>query len=166
MRSPRIAGSAPWTGSHDRHLLLREHRSLDRLVDDAAEIDLLEAVAERPRLDPRRVEDVADELREPCRLVADEREERLALLRREHPPAVLQRACRADHRGHRAAQLVGDEGDEVGAKLRELCELLHTPPLGLVGTDVLHGGRDEAAEQGDELDLVLAERVRRARARR
>src|SRR3954451_12418639 len=35
-------------GSDDRHVLLREGRSLDCLVDDAAEVELLEAVAERP----------------------------------------------------------------------------------------------------------------------
>ena len=103
----------------DRHVLLRERRRLDGLADDSAEIDVLEAVAERPRLDPRGVEDVADERREPRRLVADQREERLALLGGQHPPAVLQRPRRADHRRHRAAQLVRDERDEVGAERRE-----------------------------------------------
>ena len=54
---------------------------------------------------------------------------------------------------------MGDERDEVGPELREARELLDPSPLGLVGADVLHRGRDEAAEQRDELDLVLAERV-------
>ena len=93
-------------GGADRDVLLREHRCFDGLVDDAAQVDFLEAVAERPRLDPRGVENVAHELGEPCRLVADQREERLALRRGEHSPAVLQRPGCADHGCHRAAQLV------------------------------------------------------------
>ena len=48
-------------------------------------------VRERPRLDPRRVEDVPDERREPARLVGDQREERVALLGGELAPALLQR---------------------------------------------------------------------------
>ncbi len=144
----------------DRHFLLREHRRLDGLVDDATQIDLVEAIAERPRLDARRVEDVADELGQPRRLVADERKKRLALSRRQHPPPVLQCPGGADHCRHRAAQLVRDERHEVGAKLRQARELLDASPLGLVGADVLDGGRNEATQQRDELDLVRAEGVR------
>ena len=71
---------------------------------------------------------------------------------------------RADHRRHRAAQLVRDERDEVGAQRREPPQLLDGAALALVGADVLHGGCGQTPEQADELDLVLRERVRLASA--
>ena len=77
-------------------------------------------------------------------------------------PALLQRPGGADHGRHRAAQLVRDERDEVGAQRGEPPQLLDRLPLGLVRADVLHRGRDQPAEQGGELDLV-GRRTRRAR---
>ena len=81
------------------------------------------------------------------------------MLGRELAPAPLERPRRPDHRGHRAAQLVRDERDEVGAQRREAPQLLDRPALGLVRVDVLRGGRDEPAEQREQLDLLLLERV-------
>src|SRR5205085_2128676 len=49
-------------------VVLAERRRRDRLLDEAREVDVAERVAERPRLDPRRVEDVRDERRQPARL--------------------------------------------------------------------------------------------------
>ena len=80
-RSPRMCGSGPSRSAHV-HLVLADLGGRDRVVDERGEVDVRERVAERPGLDPRRVEDVADGLREPGRLVPDQREERLALLRR------------------------------------------------------------------------------------
>src|SRR5207248_4814370 len=97
-----------------------------------------------------RVENIADESREPLRLAADQGEERLALVRRELTPALLQRLRRSDDRRHRRSQLVRDERDEVGAQRREPAQLVDGAPLGLVGPDVLDGGRNEPTEQGDE----------------
>ena len=77
-----------------------------------------------PGLDARGVEHVADERREPGRLVGDQGEERLALLGRQLAPALLQRPGRADHRRHRAPQLVRDERHEVGAQRRQPAQLL------------------------------------------
>ena len=143
----------------DPHLVLTALGSGRRLLDELADVDVRERVAEAARLDPRRVEDVGDELGEPLRLVLDQPEERLALLGRELAPALVQRPRRADDRGHRAPQLVRDERDEVRAERREPPELLDGRALGLVGADVLDGAPEEAAEEGDELDLVLGERV-------
>jgi hypothetical protein len=55
---------------------------------------------------------------------------------------------------------VRNERDEVCAQRREAAELLDGPPLGFVGANVLHRGRDETPEQREQLDLVPAERVR------
>ena len=97
---------------------------------------------------------------EPLGLAGDQLEERLALVRLRAPASAAAASGRADHRRHRRAQLVRDERDEVGAKRREAAELLDGLALGLVGADVLHRARHEAAEQAGELDLVLGERVR------
>ena len=158
-RSPRIERHAPCDRRAHAHLVLADARRRDRVLDEPREIDVGEAVGERAGLDARRVEHVADERGEPVRLVGDQREERLALAGGERAPAFLQRARGADHGGHRAPQLVRDERDEVGAQRREPPQLLDRLPLGLVGADVLDRGRDEAAEQRDELDLLGRERV-------
>ena len=142
-----------------RHLVLADGGRRDRVADERGEIDVREAVRERPGLDPRRVEHVADQGREPRRLVADQCEERLALLGGQLAPALLQRPRRADHRRHRASQLMRDERDEVGAHHRQALQLLDRAALALVGADVLHRRGDEAAEQAHQLDLVLRERV-------
>ena len=165
-RSPRIAGSFPVIDGTTATSCCIEHCRLRSVEDELRNVDVLEAIAERPCLEPRRVEDIGDEIGEPVRLVGDEREERLPLLGAQQPPPLLQRPRRADHGSHRAAQLVGDERDEVGAQRREPRELLDAAPLGLVRADVLDGRRHEAPEQRDELDLVLAERVGHRRARR
>ena len=98
-------------------------------------------------------------VRESGRLVADHREERFALLRLELAPPVLERLGRADHGCHRTAELVRDERHEVRSERREAAQLVGARPLGLVGTQVLDGGRDEPAEERHEVDLLGSERV-------
>ena len=139
------------------HLVLADLRGRDRVAHDLGEIDVRERVAERARLDPRGVEHVADERGEPGRLVGDHGEERLPLLGPELAPPLLQRPRGADHGRHRAAQLVRDERDEVGAQRGQAAELVRGGALGLVGAQVLDRARDEPAEQRDELDLLGAE---------
>jgi len=83
--------------AHDRQRLdhARRHRNLvgsERdhgrgLANEVANVDVPEDVGERSRLDPRRVEDVADQGRQPSRLLLDEREERFALLGGQLAPA-------------------------------------------------------------------------------
>ena len=87
----------------DAHLVLADLDRVDDVVHDAADVDVAEGVAERPGLDSRRVEDVADQVGEPRRLVADQREERLPLVGRQLAPPALQRPRRADHGRHRTA---------------------------------------------------------------
>ncbi len=53
-----------------------------------------------------------------------------------------------------------DERDEVCAQRREAAQLLDGRALRVVGPDVLDRGRDEASEQGEQLDLLLRERAR------
>jgi hypothetical protein len=76
------------------------------LANKVANVGVPEDVGERSRLDPRRVENVADQNRQPSRLLLDEREERFALLGRQLVPARAQGHRTADHRGHRRPQLV------------------------------------------------------------
>ena len=139
------------------HLVLAERDDGRRLPDELLDVDGVEGVRERPGLDARRVEDVADEVGEPRGLALDQAEERLALLLRQLAPAAVQRLGAADHRGHGRAQLVRDHGDEVGAERREPAQLLGGAALGLVGPDVLDGGRDLAREEHDHLDLLGGE---------
>src|SRR5207248_11368666 len=61
--------------------------------------------------------------------------------------------------GHWSTELVRDERDEVGAHRREAAQLVDRPPLGLIGADVLRRGRDQPAEQADELDLRRREGI-------
>ena len=103
----------------DSHLVLAERRRRDSFLRQLADVDVVEAVGERPRLDARRVEDVRDQVGEPPRLPGDQREERAPPRRCELAPALFERLCGSDHRRHRAAQLVGHEGDEVRAESRE-----------------------------------------------
>ena len=71
----------------------------------------------------------------------DQREERLALLRRELAPALLSVRAQPITDAIGAAQLVRDEGDEVGAERREPAQLIDGRALRLVGADVLDGAR-------------------------
>ena len=59
-RSPRIRGSGRRDLGADAHLVLADLGGRDRVVHERGEVDVRERVAERPGLDPRGVEDVAD----------------------------------------------------------------------------------------------------------
>src|SRR5581483_11909807 len=74
----------------DLDLVLAELGGGGRLEHELGHVDLAEAVAERPGLDPRGVHDVGDQRREAARLVGDQREERGPLLGRELAPALLE----------------------------------------------------------------------------
>ena len=69
VRSPRSAGSGPcnvaWIGTSS----CAERRRRDGLLGELADVEVVEPVGERARLDARRVEDVRDQVREPARLV-------------------------------------------------------------------------------------------------
>ena len=82
-------------------------------------------------------------LRDFAILASDRFEEHVNDLARELTPAPLERPRGADHRRHRAAQLVRDERDEVRAEGREPPQLVHRAALRLVGVDVLRGRGDE-----------------------
>ena len=157
----RVAAHARQRGrqlGREPHFVLADLGGGDRVAQHLGQIDVAEAVAEGAGLDPRRVEHVADERREPRRLVRDHGEERLALLGPELAPACLQRPGRADHGRHRAAQLVRDERDEVGAERRQAPQLVHRRALGLVRAQVLHRRRDEPPEERHQAELLLPER--------
>ena len=159
----RVAAHARQGGrqlGRELHLVLADLGGCDRVAQHFGQVDVAEAVAEGAGLDPRGVEHVADERRQPRRLVCDHGEERLALLGPKLAPARLQRPCGADHGRHRAAQLVRDERDEVGAKRGQPPQLLDGRPLGLVRAQVLDGCRNEASEERHEGDLLLIERRR------
>ena len=145
-------------GGH-AHLVLTELRGGDDLAQQIREID----VAKLKLNVPASIRDVSStspiSSAETGRLVADEREKRLTLLHAQLAPPCLQCPGRADDRRHRAAQLVGDERDEVGAKRREPAQLLRGRPLCVVGPDVLHSGRHQPSEQRDELTLLRGERI-------
>ena len=126
-------------------------------MHDLREVDVGERETEGSGLDARRVEDVADQRREPRRLVADQREKGLALFRGELAPPSLQCSSCADHGRHGTSQLVRDERDEVGPQRGEAPELLDGLALGVVRADVLHGGCDESSEQREELDFFRRE---------
>ena len=136
----------------------------DGVAHERAEVDVAEAVAERARVDARRVEHVAD--RAPRAASSRRRSARgsLALVGLQLAPARLQRARGADHRRHRAAQLVRDERDEVGAQRGEAAQLLDRAALALVGADVLDRRGGEPAEQRRRA-RSRARRTRPARAR-
>ena len=143
----------------DRHLVLREHRRLDGVADELGDLDILEAVAERPRFEPRGVEDVGDEVREPRRLVGDEGEERLPLLgvSSRHRSCSVREAPITAAIGLRSSWETSETKSARSAESRASSST--RAALGFVRADVLDGGRDEAAEQRNELGLVLAERV-------
>ena len=136
------------------HLVLAERDDGGRLPDELLDVHRVEGVRERPRLDARGVENVADEVGEPGGLALDQAEERLALLRRQLAPTAVEGLGAADHRGHRRAQLVRDHGHEVGPERREPAQLGDGAALGLVGPDVLDGGGDLAGEEHHHLDLL------------
>ena len=145
-RSPRTGGSAPCTLGGDAHLVLPELRGRRPPPRrSSAEVDVAEAVAERPGLDPRRVEHVADQLGEPSRLVADQREERLALLgasarasgpaasapRRSPPPSGCAARGRRARRSPRAAPRAGAAPRRVCAPPRRRgCSAPRSRPAG------------------------------------
>ena len=141
----------------DAHLVLTELRRGRDVADELGDVDVAERVAERPRLDPRRVEHVADERGEPARLVA--RSAR-GTTRAAPASARASAACSV-----RAAPITAAIG------LRSSCETSETksarsaerrrsssavPRSASYDADVLHRGRDQAAEQRHELDLVRA----------
>ena len=75
------------------------------------------------RLHPRKVEDVADEAREPVRLRADHPERRLLRLLVLRDP-LAQRLDVPPDRGERRSQLVGDDHEEVALAPLRLGELV------------------------------------------
>ena len=164
--SPRTLGSAGRELGREPHFVLADLGGGDRVAQTSARSTSREAVAEGAGLDPRRVEHVADERRETGRLVRDHGEKRLALLGPELAPARLQRPSRADHGRHRAAELVRDERDEVGAERGQAAQLVRRRALGLVGAQVLHGASRRAGRgASSRLDLLGSERPGLASAR-
>ena len=132
----------------------------NNVPQELPEIDVAEGEAECPGLDARGVKHVVDQPCEPRRFVADQPEERLALLGRQLAPPSLQRPCSADDGRHRASQLVGHERDEIGAQRGKAAQLIGRAPFSLVRADVLNRGRDQPPQQRHELELFRRERIR------
>ena len=88
------------------YLLLRERQARDRIAHECAEMDVGETVGERAGVDPRSVQHVGDERRQPLRLAADQREKGLSLVGVELSPALPQRLRGADDRRHRSPELM------------------------------------------------------------
>jgi hypothetical protein len=86
---------------HDLHLVVSELDQRRRFAHELGQVDVREDVRKRARLDPRRVEHVADQRRKAIGLLLDEREEGLALVRRELAPAPAESDRAADHGRHR-----------------------------------------------------------------
>ena len=158
-RSPRTVGSGRFTVARTGTSSCPTDAVATASSDERADVDVVEHVRERAGLDPRRVEHVLDQRRQPARLVRDQREKRRAVLGRELAPALLERLRGSDHRRHRAAQLVRHERDEVRAHRREAPQLGDGPMLRVVGADVLDGRGGEASDQRHELDLLGREGI-------
>ncbi len=170
--SPRTPGRSGGTSEVIRTESRASPARRDRLGDQAGEIELGEGVAERPRLDPRAVEHLADERGQAVGLVGDQGQKGVALLGGELAPALLQRPGRPDHGRHRRPHLVRDERDEVGAQRGEAAQLGHRPlldlvqPLGLVGPRLGPGGLDrEAAARASRRSAPSSPRSRSGRRR-
>ena len=96
---------APDVGD-DAYLVLHELDTGDCVADERAQVDVPESVGEGAGLDPRGVEHVGDERRQPLGFAADQGQERLALVGSQLSPALAERLRGADHGGHRGTQLV------------------------------------------------------------
>ena len=98
-----------------------------RMVEDAAEVDLLVPDREPVRLELREVEDVPHETLEPVRLCGHDLERRLDLLRLADD-ALAHRLDMAANRRERRPQLVRDGHEERALELLRLGQLLDHAP--------------------------------------